>query len=40
MQRFQGLIGIALILALAVAFSNNRRQINIRLVLSGMTLQL
>jgi concentrative nucleoside transporter, CNT family len=40
MQRFQGLIGIALILALAVAFSNNRRRINIRLVLSGMTLQL
>jgi len=40
MQRFQGLIGIALILALAIAFSNNRRRINIRLVLSGMTLQL
>jgi CNT family concentrative nucleoside transporter len=40
MQRFQGLIGIALILALAIAFSNNRRRINIRLVLSGITLQL
>jgi CNT family concentrative nucleoside transporter len=40
MQRFQGLIGIALILALAIAFSNNRRKINIRLVLSGITLQL
>src|ERR1700733_11274363 len=40
MQRFQGLIGIAFILALAIAFSNNRRRINIRLVLSGITLQL
>jgi concentrative nucleoside transporter, CNT family len=40
MQRFQGLIGIMLILALAIAFSNNRRRINIRLVLSGITLQL
>ena len=40
MQRFQGLIGIALILALAILFSNNRRKINIRLVLSGITLQL
>jgi CNT family concentrative nucleoside transporter len=40
MQRFQGLIGIALILVLAIAFSNNRRRINIRLVLSGITLQL
>jgi CNT family concentrative nucleoside transporter len=40
MQRFQGLIGIVLILALAIAFSNNRRRINIRLVLSGITLQL
>jgi concentrative nucleoside transporter, CNT family len=40
MQRFQGLIGITLILALAIAFSNNRRRINIRLVLSGIALQL
>jgi len=40
MQRFQGLIGIVLILALATVFSNNRRRINIRLVLSGITLQL
>jgi len=40
MQRFQGLIGIGLILALAIAFSNNRRRINISLVLSGITLQL
>jgi CNT family concentrative nucleoside transporter len=40
MQRFQGLIGIGLILGLALVFSNNRRQINIRLVLSGLILQL
>jgi CNT family concentrative nucleoside transporter len=40
MQRFQGLIGIVLILGLAIAFSNNRRRINIRLVLSGIALQL
>jgi concentrative nucleoside transporter, CNT family len=40
MERFQGLTGIVLILALAIAFSNNRRRINIRLVLSGITLQL
>ena len=40
MQRFQGLTGIVLILALAILFSNNRRRINIRLVLSGITLQL
>jgi concentrative nucleoside transporter, CNT family len=40
MQRFHGLIGIMFILALAIAFSNNRRRINIRLVLSGITLQL
>ena len=40
MQRFQGLTGIVLILGLAIAFSNNRRRINIRLVLSGITLQL
>ncbi len=40
MERFQGLIGIALILGIAVLFSNNRRRINIRLVLSGMALQI
>jgi concentrative nucleoside transporter, CNT family len=40
MQRFQGLIGIVFILGLAIAFSNNRRRINIRLVLSGIALQL
>jgi CNT family concentrative nucleoside transporter len=40
MQRFQGLIGILLILGLAVFFSNNRRRINLRLVLNGLLLQL
>ena len=40
MQRFQGLVGIVLILGLAIAFSNNRRRINLRLVLSGLGLQL
>ena len=40
MQRFQGLIGILLILGLALIFSNNRRRINLRLVLSGLLLQL
>jgi CNT family concentrative nucleoside transporter len=40
MQRFQGLIGVLLILGLAIVFSNNRRRINLRLVLSGLALQL
>ncbi len=39
MDRLQGLLGIALILGIAVLFSNNRRKINLRLVLSGITLQ-
>ena len=39
MERFQGLIGIALILGIAFLFSNNRKRINYRLVLSGITLQ-
>ena len=39
MNRLQGLIGIALILGLAVLFSNNRRRINRRLVLSGIAIQ-
>ncbi len=40
MERFQGLIGIVLILGIAFLFSNNRRRINVRLVLSGMALQI
>jgi CNT family concentrative nucleoside transporter len=40
MSRFQGLIGIVLILGLAFLFSNNRRRINYRVVFSGLFLQM
>lgn len=40
MERFTGVIGIILILAIAYALSNNRKAINLRLVLSGLGLQL
>ncbi len=40
MERFSGLIGIALILGLAYLLSNNRKAINLRVVLSGIGLQL
>ena len=40
MQRFQGLVGVVLILGLAFLFSNNRRRINLRLVVCGLLLQL
>ncbi len=40
MDRLQGLFGIALILGIAFLFSNNRRRINYRLVISGITLQI
>ena len=39
MERFHGLIGVVFILGLAVLFSNNRRRINKRLVISGIGLQ-
>ncbi len=39
MGRFQGLIGIILILGLAYLFSNNKKKINYRLVASGIGLQ-
>ena len=39
MDRLHGLIGVALILGIAVLFSNNRRKINLRLVASGISLQ-
>jgi len=39
MDRFHGLIGVAIILGIAILFSNNRRKINLRLVLSGLSLQ-
>lgn len=40
MERFTGLIGLILILGLAVLASNNRKAINVRLVVSGLLLQL
>lgn len=39
MERFHGLIGIVLILSIAFLFSNNRSKINLRLVVSGILLQ-
>ena len=39
MERLQGLFGIALILGIAFLFSNNRRRINYRLVVTGIALQ-
>ena len=39
MERFTGLLGIILILGIAFLFSNNKRRINLRLVLSGLGLQ-
>ncbi len=39
MGRFQGIIGIALILGIAYLFSNNKRRINLRVVGSGIFLQ-
>lgn len=40
MERFTGLIGVALILGIAFALSNNRKAINYRLVFSGLAIQL
>lgn len=40
MERFTGLLGILLILGIAFLCSNNKRRINYRLVISGLTLQL
>jgi len=40
MTRFHGLIGIVFILGLAFLLSNNRKAINLRVVLSGLALQL
>jgi len=39
MERFQGLLGVILILAIAFLFSNNKKRINYRLVISGILLQ-
>ena len=40
MDRFTGILGIILILGIAFIFSNNRKRINVRLVLSGLGLQM
>jgi CNT family concentrative nucleoside transporter len=40
MGRFTGVIGIIVILGLAYLWSNNRKAINLRLVLTGLGLQL
>ena len=40
MGRFTGLLGIILILSIAFLCSNNKKRINLRLVLSGLALQL
>jgi len=40
MERFTGILGIVLILSIAFLFSNNKRRINLRLVFSGLGLQL
>jgi len=40
MARFQGLIGIIVILGLAFALSNNRKKIKLRIILWGLGLQL
>ncbi|MCU0472563.1 MAG: Na+ dependent nucleoside transporter [Bacteroidales bacterium] len=40
MARFTGIIGIIIILGLAYLWSNNRKAINLRLVITGLLLQL
>ncbi|HJV19563.1 MAG TPA: nucleoside transporter C-terminal domain-containing protein [Sediminibacterium sp.] len=40
MERFQGLLGVILILGIAFLFSNNKKRINYRLVVSGILLQI
>ncbi|HXS37555.1 MAG TPA: nucleoside transporter C-terminal domain-containing protein [Flavipsychrobacter sp.] len=40
MERFAGLGGIILILGIAFLFSNNKKRINARLVISGLALQI
>lgn len=40
MERWMGLLGIAVILGIAFLFSSNRKAINYRLVISGLALQL
>lgn len=39
MDRFQGVLGVLLLTAIALALSSNRRRINMRIVLAGIALQ-
>ncbi|MGI9138979.1 MAG: Na+ dependent nucleoside transporter N-terminal domain-containing protein, partial [Sediminibacterium sp.] len=39
MEKFQGLVGIVVIIMIAYLFSNNKSKINYRLVMSGLLLQ-
>lgn len=40
MEKFQGIIGIVVVLFLAYLFSNNKKRINLRLVITGLALQI
>ena len=40
MERFTGLIGIVVILAIAFLMSNNKKSINKRLVFTGIAIQI
>ena len=40
MDQFRGLLGVLVLLALAFAFSSNRRRINPRIVIAGLAMQL
>ena len=40
MERFTGILGILIIIGLAFLWSNNRKKINYRLVVTGLLLQL
>ncbi|UPT65876.1 MAG: hypothetical protein M0D57_15360 [Sphingobacteriales bacterium JAD_PAG50586_3] len=40
MERYTGLIGVALIIGIAFLMSNSRKNISYRVILSGFALQL
>ena len=40
MERFHGLLGVFMILGIAFLFSNNKKKINMRVVFSGIALQI
>ena len=39
MQQFTGLIGVGVILTIGFALSTNKRSINVRTIVSGVTIQ-